>query len=55
MIYRLHHAFGGRPGNTSVQDDWLISGEQPWVNFRERRRFAGTPRSLGSDVPVAAL
>jgi hypothetical protein len=41
MIYRLHHAFAVGSVNRSVQDDWVIFGEQRWVNSRERRRELG--------------
>ena len=39
MFYRLHHECSLAPRSTgSVQNPWVISGEQRWVSSRKRRR-----------------
>jgi hypothetical protein len=37
MFYRLHHEFSHRKNGGSVQNAWVISGEQRWVTSGERR------------------
>jgi len=56
MIYRLHHDFGRRKTGRSVQNAWVISGEQRWVSSGKRRSGSGFKVGFGYMVimPKAA-
>jgi hypothetical protein len=41
MIYRLHHESAAEEVGWSVQNARVTSGEQRWVNSRERRSSEG--------------